>query len=174
PEGFERVAARSSTGSAGRVLCRVEGSSVQLRSAAAELSKDNNNNKASHAFAGREPVLQDCADLSACDPGLADVSLTLADQAMLDGEAGRAVQAAMRIVVRMAALQGAREPWFCFKVICFYSSSKKQQKTYIYIFCFDTLNNRKELLSVSQVHIDGCTYIGPAGLRFAQQLVGSA
>ncbi|CAE8722857.1 unnamed protein product, partial [Polarella glacialis] len=95
PEGFERVAARSSTGSAGRVLCRVEGSSVQLRSAAAEVSKDSsNNNKASHAVAGREPLLQDCADLSASDPGLADVSLTPADQAMLDGEAGRAVQAA--------------------------------------------------------------------------------
>ena len=28
----------------------------------------------------------------------------------------------------------------------------------------------KELISVSQSHIDGCTYIGPASLRFAQQL----
>ena len=30
----------------------------------------------------------------------------------------------------------------------------------------------KELINVSQSHIDGCTYIGPASLEFAEQLLG--
>lgn len=58
------------------------------------------------------------------------------DRAMLAGQRGKAAQMAMRIVVRMAQLQGARE-----------------------------------LVSVSQVHIDGCIYTGPSSLEFAQQWV---
>lgn len=65
-----------------------------------------------------------------------DLALTSNDMAMLDGAHGRAVQAAMRIVVRAAATQGA-----------------------------------KALLDIKQAHIDGCTYIGSASLRFAQKLV---
>eukprot|EP00966_Prymnesium_polylepis_P288328 6659979-Prymnesium_polylepis.1 len=55
---------------------------------------------------------------------------------MLDGDAGRAAQVAMRILTRAGAIQGATE-----------------------------------LLDITQVHIDGCTYIGPASLRFAQRFV---
>ena len=29
----------------------------------------------------------------------------------------------------------------------------------------------EKLLRISQAHIDGCTYIGPGGLRFARELV---
>ena len=58
------------------------------------------------------------------------------DLATLGGAHGAAAQVAMRILLRVARLQGVRE-----------------------------------LLDVTQVHIDGCTYIGPASLRFAQQLL---
>lgn len=56
------------------------------------------------------------------------------DRALLAGRHGRAAQMAMRIVVRMAQLQGA-----------------------------------EALVSVSQVHIDGCIYTGPSSLEFALQ-----
>lgn len=56
------------------------------------------------------------------------------DRAMLAGRHGKAAQMALRIVVRMAQLQGAQE-----------------------------------LVSVSQVHIDGCIYTGPSSLEFARQ-----
>lgn len=58
------------------------------------------------------------------------------DQEMLEGRHGKACEVAMRLLVRMAELQGA-----------------------------------SRLTDVSQVHIDGCIYTGPAGLRFAQMLV---
>ncbi|MHC8362494.1 cis-3-hydroxy-L-proline dehydratase [Pseudomonas sp. LS2P72] len=64
------------------------------------------------------------------------IELTEHDQALLDGEHGKAVQVAMQIVLRMAELQGARS-----------------------------------LVGVTQAHIDGCIYTGPASLRFAEQLV---
>ena len=64
------------------------------------------------------------------------IELTEHDQALLDGELGKAVQVAMQIVLRMAELQGARR-----------------------------------LVDVTQAHIDGCIYTGPASLRFARQLV---
>ena len=64
------------------------------------------------------------------------IELTEHDQALLDGEHGKAAQVAMQIVLRMAELQGARH-----------------------------------LVDVTQAHIDGCIYTGPASLRFAQQLV---
>ncbi|MDR6680606.1 cis-3-hydroxy-L-proline dehydratase [Pseudomonas oryzihabitans] len=67
---------------------------------------------------------------------IAELQLSATDQAMLDGAQGRAVQAAMRILVRMAHLQGAGE-----------------------------------LLDITQAHIDGCIYTGPASLAFAQRLV---
>jgi predicted aconitase/predicted aconitase with swiveling domain len=64
------------------------------------------------------------------------IELTEHDQALLDGEHGKAAQVAMQIVLRMAELQGARL-----------------------------------LVDVTQAHIDGCIYTGPASLRFAEQLV---
>ena len=66
----------------------------------------------------------------------ADLQLSVTDQALLDGAYGRAAQAAMGILVRMARLQGA-----------------------------------SELLDITQAHIDGCIYTGPASLAFAQRLV---
>ncbi|MHC8332815.1 cis-3-hydroxy-L-proline dehydratase [Pseudomonas sp. LB3P25] len=66
----------------------------------------------------------------------ASIELTEHDQALLDGEHGKAAQVAMQIVLRMAELQGARH-----------------------------------LVNVTQAHIDGCIYTGPASLRFAEQLV---
>lgn len=59
-----------------------------------------------------------------------------ADRAVMDGAEGPAAAAAMRIIAKMAALQGA-----------------------------------EDLVSVSQVHIDGCIYASPANLRFAEALV---
>ncbi|VVQ33676.1 hypothetical protein PS943_03426 [Pseudomonas fluorescens] len=64
------------------------------------------------------------------------IELTEHDQALFDGEHGKAAQVAMQIVLRMAELQGARH-----------------------------------LVDVTQAHIDGCIYTGPASLRFAEQLV---
>lgn len=58
------------------------------------------------------------------------------DRALLAGRHGKAAQMALRIVVRMAQLMGA-----------------------------------KALVSVSQVHIDGCIYTGPSSLEFARQWV---
>lgn len=69
------------------------------------------------------------------DPS-APIELTEHDQALLDGQHGKAAQVAMQIVLRMAELQGARR-----------------------------------LVDVTQAHIDGCIYTGPASLRFAEQLV---
>ncbi|KUM38704.1 cis-3-hydroxy-L-proline dehydratase [Pseudomonas sp. EpS/L25] len=66
----------------------------------------------------------------------AELQLSATDQAKLAGAQGQAVQAAMKILVRMARLQGARE-----------------------------------LLDITQAHIDGCIYTGPASLAFAQRLV---
>jgi predicted aconitase/predicted aconitase with swiveling domain len=65
----------------------------------------------------------------------AQIDLNPQDQAMLAGEQGKAAQAAMQILLRMAELQGARE-----------------------------------LVDITQAHIDGCIYTGPASLRFARQL----
>lgn len=74
------------------------------------------------------PVSNDAVDGS--------IALTALDQALLNGEHGKAAQVAMQIVLRMARLQGA-----------------------------------EQLLDITQAHIDGCIYTGPASLRFAQQLV---
>jgi len=114
-DGFRRL---SSLARQGPVHCQIEGASVHL-SIAGSLA---------HEVSAPFRI--------AVATGNEDVALSMTDHAMLDGQNGRAAQAAMRILVRMATLQGARE-----------------------------------LLDVSQVHIDGCTYIGPAGLRFAQQLL---
>ena len=89
-----------------------------------------------HAFA-EQPV----DDWSACERTAAHdfppsrIALNQHDQAMLAGEQGKATQAAMQILLRMAELQGARE-----------------------------------LVDITQAHIDGCIYTGPASLRFARQL----
>ena len=64
------------------------------------------------------------------------IHLNEVDQALLDGQHGKAAQVAMQIVLRMAQLQGA-----------------------------------PSLVDVTQAHIDGCIYTGPASLRFAEQLV---
>nr|WP_210330978.1 aconitase X [Microvirga terrestris] len=58
------------------------------------------------------------------------------DQAFLSGEHGKAAQVAMRLLLRMAAVQEA-----------------------------------EAFMDVSQVHVDGCIYTGPASLRFAEMLV---
>nr|WP_197978081.1 aconitase X [Rhizobium sp. CFBP 8752] len=65
------------------------------------------------------------------------VRLDVIDEAFLSGQQGKAAQIAMRLLLRMAAIQEA-----------------------------------ESLMDVSQVHIDGCIYTGPASLRFAQMLVG--
>jgi predicted aconitase/predicted aconitase with swiveling domain len=64
------------------------------------------------------------------------IQLDMVDQAFLAGQHGKAAQVAMRLLLRMAALQEA-----------------------------------EAFIDVSQVHIDGCIYTGPASLRFAQMLV---
>jgi cis-L-3-hydroxyproline dehydratase len=64
------------------------------------------------------------------------VHLELIDQDFLAGKHGKAAQVAMRLLCRMADLQGART-----------------------------------FIDVSQVHIDGCIYSGPACLRFAELLL---
>lgn len=74
--------------------------------------------------------------IAPADRPSSSVTLDARDRALLDGAQGRAAQAAMQLLLRMAELQGA-----------------------------------SELLDVSQAHIDGCIYTGPAGLRFAQQLL---
>jgi len=58
------------------------------------------------------------------------------DRDVLSGTQGRAAQVATRVILKMAAVQGA-----------------------------------KELIDVTQVHIDSCVYTGPATLRLAQQFV---
>ena len=68
-------------------------------------------------------------------PSSSSLTMSADDEAMLEGRDGRAVQVAMKIVARMAALQRA-----------------------------------PELIDISQVHIDGCTYIGPGSLRFAETM----
>lgn len=76
-----------------------------------------------------------CEGTAANDFPPSRIALNQHDQAMLAGEQGKATQAAMQILLRMAELQGARE-----------------------------------LLDITQAHIDGCIYTGPASLRFARQL----
>ncbi|WP_230975428.1 cis-3-hydroxy-L-proline dehydratase [Acetobacter garciniae] len=69
------------------------------------------------------------------EPGGHDIALAPIDRALLAGEHGKAAQVAMRLVLKMAELQGATR-----------------------------------FMDVTQAHIDGCIYIGPASLRFAQML----
>ncbi|HVJ32853.1 MAG TPA: aconitase X [Terriglobia bacterium] len=68
-------------------------------------------------------------------PPAPHLALAPRDQAMLDGDNGQAAQVAMRIIKRMAELQGA-----------------------------------EKLIDITQAHIDGCIYTGPASLRFAERL----
>jgi predicted aconitase len=63
------------------------------------------------------------------------LQLSNEDVRMLEGKEGKAVQFAMRIIVRMAEVQGA---------------------------C--------KLINITQAHIDGCIYTGPASLHFAEYL----
>ncbi|EGR50197.1 uncharacterized protein TRIREDRAFT_59073 [Trichoderma reesei QM6a] len=63
------------------------------------------------------------------------IELSNKDYAFLSGAHGQAAQAAMRIILRMAAMEGARK-----------------------------------LIDITQVHIDGCVYTGPASLKFAETL----
>ncbi|KAK1241746.1 hypothetical protein MKX07_007569 [Trichoderma sp. CBMAI-0711] len=64
-----------------------------------------------------------------------NIELSNKDYAFLSGAHGQAAQAAMRIILRMAAMEGARK-----------------------------------LIDITQVHIDGCVYTGPASLQFAETL----
>ncbi|WP_025805306.1 aconitase X [Pseudomonas chlororaphis] len=78
------------------------------------------------------------ATLEAVDTGTIrtdSIELSVRDQAMLDGQSGKACQVAMQIILQMARIQGAAK-----------------------------------LIDVTQAHIDGCIYTGPASLRFARQL----
>ncbi|CAO2654518.1 Nn.00g112510.m01.CDS01 [Neocucurbitaria sp. VM-36] len=63
------------------------------------------------------------------------VELSEIDKAFLKGSYGEAARLAMRIILRMAEMQGV-----------------------------------DRLLNVTQVHIDGCIYTGPASLAFAEKL----
>ena len=65
----------------------------------------------------------------------AQIALSDHDRAIEAGEHGEAARIAMQIVLRLAALEGARD-----------------------------------LLDVTQSHIDGCIYTGPGGLAFAERL----
>ncbi|KAL1589078.1 hypothetical protein WHR41_01912 [Cladosporium halotolerans] len=64
------------------------------------------------------------------------IELTDTDKSLLSGSRGEASAAAMRIILEMSRLQGARK-----------------------------------LLSITQVHIDGCVYTGPGSLAFAEKLL---
>jgi predicted aconitase/predicted aconitase with swiveling domain len=64
-----------------------------------------------------------------------EVELSDIDRTFLRGDRGKAAQSAMRIILRMARLQGA-----------------------------------KELMNVTQVHVDGCIYTGSGSLAFAEKL----
>lgn len=75
-------------------------------------------------------------DARSSDRSTGSIRLDERDRAMLAGEHGKAVQVAMRLLVKIAELEGA-----------------------------------DALIDVSQVHIDGCIYNGPASLRFAELLV---
>lgn len=66
----------------------------------------------------------------------AELRLSSLDREMLDGAHGKGTQIAMRVVARMAQLQGAAD-----------------------------------LIDITQAHIDGCVYTGPASLAVAQKLV---
>lgn len=79
-----------------------------------------------HAFSAPPPTR---------DPPVDDIALSAGDRALLDGAHGEAAQVAMRILVRMSRLQGA-----------------------------------KNLIDISQVHVDGCIYTGPGSLAFARRL----
>lgn len=102
----------------GSAFVRVDGGRVTAHSA-----------RPQDGFSARSPGPEEEAPQSA-------LRLDDHDRAMLAGRHGKAAQMALRIVVRMAQLQGARE-----------------------------------LVSVSQVHIDGCIYTGPSSLEFARQWV---
>ncbi|KAL2107476.1 hypothetical protein VUR80DRAFT_5159 [Thermomyces stellatus] len=69
------------------------------------------------------------------DPLVSSMTLSAQDKAVLEGARGEAARAAMRIILRMAYLQGVRQ-----------------------------------LMDVTQVHIDGCVYTGPGSLAFAERL----
>jgi len=68
-------------------------------------------------------------------PPVRTLNLTDLDCAMLNGEHGKAVEVAAKVVSRVASIQGATE-----------------------------------LIDITQAHIDGCIYTGPATLLFAQRL----
>lgn len=75
--------------------------------------------------------------VEACDDAETEaLALDARDAALLAGAEGPARATAMRIIARMARLEGARR-----------------------------------LIDVTQAHIDGCIYTGPASLRFAEALL---
>jgi predicted aconitase/predicted aconitase with swiveling domain len=84
---------------------------------------------------GPESLPENTGPISVPDKPAPHLVLTPSDQAILDGRDGKAAQVAMRIIQRMAEIQGA-----------------------------------DQLIDITQAHIDGCIYTGPASLRFAEQL----
>ena len=109
---------------------------------------------------------------------------------MLRGAQGLARQKALKIVTRMARLQQAKglvdvkqavematfEPFgdVFHKTLCF--SYVFHMTRFSASFCFishDLLSEHrlKDPISGFQAHIDACTYIGPASLRFAEKLL---
>ena len=109
--------------------------SLSLLGAATE-ADDNAEAGAAAAAAAEAAAAASTAAAEATVEAHAGLTLSAADQAMLDGAHGRAAQVAMKIVARVAALQHATE-----------------------------------LVDITQAHIDGCIYVGPASLRFAQQML---
>ncbi len=85
-----------------------------------------------------EPPGEDWQPARSQHEGSGDTAIHLdaIDQAFLSGQHGKAAQVAMRLLLRMAAVQEA-----------------------------------EAFMDVSQVHVDGCIYTGPASLRFAEILV---
>ena len=109
---------------------------LSLLGATTEAADANAAAGATNAEAGAAAAPAAEAAAKAAAEAHAGLTLSAADQAMLDGAHGRAAQVAMKIVARVAALQHATE-----------------------------------LVDITQAHIDGCIYVGPASLRFAQQML---
>lgn len=91
--------------------------------------------RAAHVRIDENSIEADGLSLAIAHPATARLDLTGDDRAMLEGRDGIAVRQAMRIIVAMAAQQGA-----------------------------------SALVNVTQGHIDGCIYAGPANLTFAEKM----
>lgn len=121
---------------------------------------------------------------------LEDLQLNTSDQQMLSGQKGLAQQKALSIVARMAKLQGATS-LVDVKQVRFMARnaemvswrelrelvSQIESKSLVEVEDFKTSQWTWGLIIPTvlacrrQAHIDGCTYIGPASLQFAQKFL---